>query len=98
MSLPGPCPVSISELLRAVDHSGRFHHLSIVRTGDGRYQASFKERGNDGYYVVIEDDMLDALTGALGPGYGHSWSEVLEGVKEGCTDHPDALDDNTDLI
>lgn len=74
---PGPCPVSLNELLQAVVREGRFQHLSIVRTRDGRYQASFRPQGEPGYKVVIEDDILTAIQGALAPAYGHDWPEVL---------------------
>lgn len=74
MSFPGPCPVSLEELLRSLPE---FHHLSIVRIPDGRYQASYRPLGADGYKVAIEADIVDAALEAMSPAYGHTWSEVL---------------------
>lgn len=90
---PGRCPVALDELLRAADRTGRFHHLSLSRLRDGRYQASFKATDGEGYRVVIVEDVCDAVEGALAPAYGHPWAEVLGEPVDGNTDRSDALDD-----
>ena len=77
MALIPPCPVDMEHLIAAVCASGRLHHLSLSRTSDGTYQASFKRPDTNGYKVHIAKDPLEALERVLGPDYGHGWAEVL---------------------
>lgn len=80
MSLFPECPVSLGDLILANCESGRLDHLSLTPcSGDreGKWQASFRKRGTNGYKVYIAPTAEEALLRVLGPDYGHDWAEIL---------------------
>lgn len=76
MSRP-PFPLTLDELFSTFAEKGILQHLSISKTGESGWQASYKRPGTNAYAVHIHDDLSEAVRGALHPGWGKSWSEVL---------------------
>ncbi|MGI9505146.1 MAG: hypothetical protein ACR2RE_19060 [Geminicoccaceae bacterium] len=92
----------LADILRTFAERGHIRHISISAFSDGRYQVSCKVRDADAYKVDIRGDLILAILKAIGPGYGHSWSELLGdelGMKLdtalaawGVGDEPDLVD------
>ena len=82
MLLTPSCPVRVDELLDIACQRGRVQHISLSVCADGSWQASVKQPGQPGYKVCIQKTPLGALEAALGPDYGHGWSEVLGDLDE----------------
>ena len=67
----------LADILSTFAERGHLRHISISALSDGRYQVSCKVLNEDAYKVDICGDLVLALLKAIGPGYGHSWSELL---------------------
>ncbi|MGI9503158.1 MAG: hypothetical protein ACR2RE_08910 [Geminicoccaceae bacterium] len=67
----------LADILRTFAERGHLRHISISALSDGRYQVSCKVLNEDAYSVDIREDLILAILKAIGPAYGHSWSEKL---------------------
>jgi hypothetical protein len=70
-------PLTLDDLLTVLAARGLLQHLSIGATTDGKFQASYKRPGTSAYTVSIKDDVVEAVRGALHPGWGLPWSGIL---------------------
>lgn len=77
MAGPDEFPLTLDDLLTVLAAKGILDHLSVKRTTEGLFQASYKKPGTSAYAVSINADILVAIRGALHPGWGLSWVSVL---------------------
>jgi hypothetical protein len=70
-------PLRLDDVLHVLAAQGQLHHLSVVLTDAGAWQASMKRPGGAGYRVVILPDIVGAILGAVGPAYHQTWVELL---------------------
>lgn len=74
---PETFPVPLGELLEVMADRGVFQHLSITPTGDGQWQASFRDAKGKAYNVAISDGIIESILKALAPDPGQTWSDIL---------------------
>lgn len=72
---------SLEDILRRLANSRRLTQVLLVRSEDGRFQASMRQGQSAAYRIMIRADPVDALAEAMGPYYGQTWDDHLGPAK-----------------
>lgn len=93
---PDLFPLHLEDLFVALADRELFKHLSVSRTNEGEWQASFKNPEDKAYSVSIKPNMIEAILAAVGPCWGKTWPDLLGPEYEEVFDGVSVDDDDDD--
>lgn len=69
---------TLDDALAALADEGLLSHLSVARTSEGLWQASFRVKEGTHYNVAVNENVLAAIYEALEPDGGLTLAEIVD--------------------